>query len=208
MRMTAACGASSLARRSSPRPSIRGIFRSVTMTATPSWMCCTADWPSATAITSKPSLRSQSAIASRLRRSSSTSKTFHFPTSVLSIFPSPSHPGPGTGPPPQAIAPALRGRQEKAEARAAADLRIESDPAAAVLDRPLDHCQAQAGPFRLGGEERLEDAGTVFLGDAATGVPHLDADLAAPAGFGPHGQRAAVRHGLAGVDDKVEQGAP
>src|SRR5579884_4285490 len=204
--MTAACGACSLARRSNSRPSIRGIFRSVTMTATPSWMCCTAAWPSATAITSKPSLRSQSAIASRLRRSSSTSKTFQLPTSVMSFFPSSSHPGFQTSPMRQSRAPALCGRQVNAESRAAADLRSERDPAAAVLDRSLDYGQPQPGAFGLGGEEGLEDAGAVLLGDAAACVPHLDNDFAPPGRVRQHGQRAPLRHGLAGVDDEVEQG--
>ena len=57
------------------RPSVRGIFRSVTITATPSWRCPIASSPLATGTTPKSSLRSHSAIASRLARSSSTKST-------------------------------------------------------------------------------------------------------------------------------------
>ncbi len=72
--MTAACGACFRASRSNSMPSVRGIFRSVTMTATPSWMCSIASSPSLTAIGSHPCRSTHSASVSRLAWSSSTSK--------------------------------------------------------------------------------------------------------------------------------------
>ena len=91
--------------------------------------------------------------------------------------------------------------------------------AAALLDDPEDRGETEAGPLAgaLGGEERLEDAAPDLGRHTAAGVAHhqghvatrSDADAARRRGAevgvdGLDRQRAALRHGVAGVDGQVD----
>ena len=65
--------------------------------------------------------------------------------------------------------------------------------------------QAQSGPFTdiLGGIKRKEDAVEVCSLDAAAGV--LDGDFeCACVGLGKDREFAAIRHGLDGVDQEID----
>ena len=111
-------------------------------------------------------------------------------------------------------------RQVDAEGRALADLAVGEDVAARLLDDAVDGGQAEAGALAdiLGGEERLEDLGHDLGRHAGAGVLDLDQHVLA----GRHavagelqalalgdvaradGERAAVGHGVAGVDGEVD----
>ena len=104
--------------------------------------------------------------------------------------------------------------QVDAERRALAHLRLHFDPPLVVLDDLLADRQAQARALglallrrALGGEERLEDLREQLLGDARAGVDHLDANFEPVVRRGGlDRERAAfAEHGLAGVDQQVQQ---
>src|SRR5258706_8742353 len=108
-----------------------------------------------------------------------------------------------------------------AKSGALADLAFDFNPALVLFDNAVNGGKAEAGALAdvLGGEERLEDAGDVFLRDAAAGVGFADADEGADAGFGMkldmgfvqfhHGnadaELPAARHGVAGIDRQIEK---
>ena len=81
------------------------------------------------------------------------------------------------------------------------------DLAAVLLDDPVDERESEPGPFRLGGEEGLEDVGDVGGGDPVAGVAHRDLERLAANGGGD-AQLAALRHGLDGVQAEIPEDLP
>jgi hypothetical protein len=104
------------------------------------------------------------------------------------------------------------GGEEDGEGGAFADFAFDLDVAVVVFDDFLADGEAEAcavgfvaagGAF--GGEEGLEDFWHQFFGDAGAVVDDLDFDLVFALG-GFDGERAAFsEHGLAGVDEKIEE---
>ena len=117
---------------------------------------------------------------------------------------------------------ALGRRQIELDRGAVADLAVDPDMPARLLDEAVDHAQPEARALAdfLGGEERLEHLVLHLLGHAGAGVadgkhhigagPHVGIGLRV--GFVEHDvarlqqQLAAVRHRVAGVDRHVEHG--
>ncbi len=104
--------------------------------------------------------------------------------------------------------------QDDGEGGAFAQLGFDFDAAFVVFDDFLADGQAQAGAFgfafsggAFGGEEGLEDSGDELVGDAGAAVDHLNQNF----GVGGiaeafDGERAAAaEHGLAGVDQEIEE---
>ena len=102
---------------------------------------------------------------------------------------------------------------------AAAELALDEDVAATLLDDAVNGGKSEASAFAffLGGEERLEDAGLSFAVHALAGVADGDHDVGAvldesifravgvvegDAG-GANADFAAVGHGVFGVDDEI-----
>jgi hypothetical protein len=92
------------------------------------------------------------------------------------------------------------------------------DDTAVLPHEPVDNRRAQAGSrLTLGGEKRIEHAGGGLFVHTHALIAHLDEDVAVVAraqwgGVGEdvgtpraHGDAAAVRHGVAGVDGEVEE---
>ena len=117
---------------------------------------------------------------------------------------------------------ATEARQEQAHCRALVHFALNGDMAPGLFAEAIDHRQPQAGALadRLGGEERIEGAADGALRHAAAIVGdteyHVVTRFEVAVGFGeagvqllvrgPHHQFAAIGHGIAGVDDQVEQG--
>ena len=114
--------------------------------------------------------------------------------------------------------------EQEAEGGAAAGLAGHLDVAVALGDDAVHRREAEAGALArlLGGEERLEGARPRRLVHAAAGVGDLEHEVVAGGGGdedaavvlvqldvgGPDGERAALGHGVAGVDGEVEQHLP
>ena len=164
--------------------------------------------PSAVATTSKPCSRNCSPTTVRTASSSSTSR---IERTVV---------GPCAA---QRLGPwrdGLRGRgQDHVDRRAAADLARDQQAAARLLDEAEHHRQPQPGALAglLGGVERLGDLLDLALGDAVALVGDADAQIISrrqrwrvgQVGLARladrHGHLAAVGHGVARVEDEVEQ---
>src|SRR3954451_22214530 len=105
--------------------------------------------------------------------------------------------------------------EDDAEGGAAADGAGDFDAALVVFDDFLADGEAEAGALgfallggALGGEEGLEDLGEELFGDAGAGVDHLEAGflgLAAERGGLDREGAALAEHGVAGVDQEVEE---
>src|SRR5207237_1257953 len=96
--------------------------------------------------------------------------------------------------------------------RALADLTLDADSALVLFDDLATDAQAQAcAPVAVlvrlfGGEERFEDETKPIGRDADAAIGHLDLDHAGASIFTSfESQPAAARHGLAGVDDEIDQ---
>ncbi len=113
-------------------------------------------------------------------------------------------------------------RQEDREGRPLAQFGLATNAAAALLDDSQNRGQPQAGSFAglFRREERLEDVGLHFRVHADAGVAHGHRHVAArrkvmlgrislrEGHVGRfNGQRAAVRHGVSGVQGKVHDRA-
>src|SRR5262245_21321024 len=89
----------------------------------------------------------------------------------------------------------IASRQRQGERRPEPRRATNIDLTAVLLYDPVHERQPQPGPFRLCGEEGLEDVGDVRGGDPVAGVAHRHLEYRAP-----HGDRgaqlAAVGHGL------------
>src|SRR5437899_3424853 len=106
------------------------------------------------------------------------------------------------------------GRQDNGERRALAHFRFDLNSAFVVLDNLLADRQAQAGAFgfsfargAFGGEEGLENAGQELVGDSRAVVDDLDENFrVSRIAEALDGERAAAaQHGLAGVNQQIEQ---
>ena len=111
--------------------------------------------------------------------------------------------------------------QAEGETGAAARFAVHPDVAAILFGDAVDHGEAEAGAFAdfLGGKEGFEDLLPHLLADARAGIgdgefyvfPRRDVgaggDGSGPEGdiFGGDGKRAAVGHGIAGVDAEVHE---
>ena len=114
-------------------------------------------------------------------------------------------------------------RQAEMHRRAPADRAVDADEAVGLAGEAVELAQPQAGALadRLGGEEGFEDAGQHVRRHAAPAVAHghrhviagrhpgiVDEVGRGEAGVGGlHRHGAAAGHGVAGVDDQVQQGA-
>src|SRR5262245_7558202 len=102
-----------------------------------------------------------------------------------------------------------------AKAGATAGARLVGDDAAVLRDDAMAQRQAEAGPARLGGEERGEEVALGVLGDAGTVVGDGDreelvavrpaAHVVARLDAGGHRQLALAAQRLDGVLDQVEE---
>lgn len=73
----------------------------------------------------------------------------------------------------------------------------------------LDDGESETSAFRLSGEEGVEDARDEILRDARAGVLDVERDDGAffqVFDLGGYFELAAVRHGVGGVDDEIEEG--
>ena len=114
----------------------------------------------------------------------------------------------------------LVARQMDGKRRARAELAVDGDEAAGLLDDAVGRRQSEPGALAdlLGREEGLEDALEMRLGDAGAGIDHLDQhviaggqDLGAPLQRGREGdvggadrQRAARGHGVPRVHREID----
>src|SRR5690606_20042731 len=95
------------------------------------------------------------------------------------------------------------------ERGADSDLGAQSHLPAHLGDQVVHEVKTQPGPLAdvFRGEEGVEDASSVVLGDAASGIANLD--LNAPSGAsGPKGKRACpglILHRLTGVGDQIDE---
>ncbi len=110
-------------------------------------------------------------------------------------------------------------REINSEDGAAAELALNEDVAAALLDDAVDGGEPEAGTFAffLGGEERLEDAGLGFAVHTLAGVADgnhdvgsvLDESIFRTVGLvegdagGANADFAAVGHGVFSIDDEI-----
>src|SRR5690349_6781271 len=69
---------------------------------------------------------------------------------------------------------AVRRREDEDECGALSHATAHLDRAAVLLDDAIDQGEANAAPFRLGGEERLEDVGEISFRDALAAVADRD----------------------------------
>jgi len=105
----------------------------------------------------------------------------------------------------------LRRRQRHAKRGALAGRALDRDLAAQLADDAVTDRQPQPGPDadRLGGEEGIEDARLDLGGDAVSGIADLDGDPTASRGARDQADLvlvgAALRDGLRGVDDQVDE---
>ena len=113
------------------------------------------------------------------------------------------------------------GREKDFKSRALTDCAVYLDKASVSFDNAQHSGQSKAGAFPdfLGGKERVEDFFHVLGQDAGAGVANSDADVRASFEFGVHpgkiliqkpvfnfhAQGAALGHGVAGINAKVEQ---
>ena len=111
-------------------------------------------------------------------------------------------------------------RQIKADLCALPHLAVNADVAAGLLGKAVDHRQPQTGalPNRLGGKKRLEHARQHIGRHPDPGIRHRNHRIVAglqafmQTGIalvkrgvgGAYGQRAAVGHGVAGIDGQVQ----
>src|SRR6266850_4530395 len=105
-------------------------------------------------------------------------------------------------------------RQRDHEGRAATEAAAHAHRAAMTLHDALRDPQPEAGALaRLRREEWLEDLRQKVVRDALPGVAHLDLDgvateelcLGAGTGLGGHRDRPALRHGIRGVQQEIEE---
>ncbi len=115
----------------------------------------------------------------------------------------------------------IRLRQIELEGRAKTLLAVKLDVAAGLLDEAVDHAQPEPGSLAhtLGRKERIEHPVADRLGNSGAGIAHRDHDIIADLNVaigrgiiliethivGFQNQLAAARHGVAGVDRKIEQ---
>src|ERR1017187_6064376 len=97
-------------------------------------------------------------------------------------------------------------RQFQTEAGAAIQPVGNFNRAAMLLNNTVGHRQAESRSFvrALGGEKRIVDAAQMFGGDpmARIGHFHLHAGSVPP---GAHFQGASARHGVAGIEEEVQE---
>jgi hypothetical protein len=109
--------------------------------------------------------------------------------------------------------------QVQLDRSALAGLAVDSDVAARLPGKAVDHAEPQAAAlaYRFRGEERVERAGTYFLTHTDPGIGDCQHHVLAGADFGIgrgifiveievgglDGQPAAVRHGISPVDHEV-----
>src|SRR3989338_369136 len=138
----------------------------------------------------KPAELKRTSRASRTSASSTTTRTLPRASAIVS-------PGAGRD---------RRQREFDQERSALAGARAAVDGAAVLLDDAVADGQAQAGAPAggLGGEEGVVDLAQVLRGDADAGVADLDLDAAVVVA-GADGELAALRHGVAGVDQQVQE---
>src|SRR5213078_1418955 len=182
MTSTTVCGECSLAARSTARPSISRMRRSVMTRSKASLLSASiAAVPPSATVTSCPACLSMIASNSRMLRSSSTTRTRV-----------------------SGIAGGQRDRERGPEARRAPHVHLP----AVLLDDPVDEREAEPGAPGLGGEERFEDVGEVLRRDAVPGVgdPHLQ--LAAGDRRRPDAQLTPLGHGFDRVAAEVPQHLP
>src|SRR5580698_8978068 len=97
-------------------------------------------------------------------------------------------------------------RQFQTEACAAIRTVDDFDRTAMFLNNTVGDGEAETGAFlgALGGEERIVNAPQIFRGDAVAGIGHIHfhhAVILPGADF----ERAAVRHGVARVQEQVQE---
>jgi hypothetical protein len=88
---------------------------------------------------------------------------------------------------------------------------LDRDRGTMSLHAPVDHGQAQPGaPLALGGEERLQAAALRLFVHADTRVAHRELHARCAIGQhgapGPQGERAALGHGVHGIEHEVGHG--
>lgn len=93
------------------------------------------------------------------------------------------------------------------EGRAAAGGTLDFELAAVDFgDDAVNDRQAEAGAAGFGGEERLEEAGALFLGHANAGVGESKKEEGGRKKRRADSECAAVGHRVHGVEDEVEAG--
>jgi len=97
-------------------------------------------------------------------------------------------------------------RKLHAKPRTGAPAALYFDGSAVLPHNSVGHRKSQTGSLAgcLGGEERIVDARQVFRLDSLPAVGHVDTrkTFLAP---GVDGQRAALLHGVAGVQEKIQK---
>ena len=92
------------------------------------------------------------------------------------------------------------------ESRAFAGLAVHFDLSSMFAHNSVGNRKTQTGALArgLGGEERIVDTTQMFRGNSRTGVPdfRIDGAIVAP---GANGQRTALLHRVARVQEKVEE---
>src|SRR5438034_6444302 len=93
------------------------------------------------------------------------------------------------------------------EASAAARPAIDLDGATMLLNDTVSDRQAEARPFvrSLGGEKWIVNAMDMLRIDAVSAVHHIDPNTAVVLNRGVDLQHPARRHGVAGVDEQVQE---
>src|SRR5438270_3994551 len=103
--------------------------------------------------------------------------------------------------------------------RSCPDLAVQAEDAVGLLGEAVDHAETKpaALPDLFGGEEWFENLFEMLRRNSAAGVGHTDSDIFAShdswelavanvAILGLHGHRSTRWHGIAGVDDQVDEG--
>jgi hypothetical protein len=96
-------------------------------------------------------------------------------------------------------------REQYAEGRSAALGGLHLDVAVVQLNDPVHHRQANTCPMILRREIQIKDLREMFLGNADAGVLHPNLDALMRHRPARDAQRAALRHGLTGIDSPGEQ---
>src|SRR5207248_6391018 len=104
------------------------------------------------------------------------------------------------------------------EGRSASDRALNVDLSAVPRDNLMRNGQSESGAGRLRGEERLEDLMQHLLGNPFAGIGDRDVDerfgmrddregerRSGARTPGANGERAALRHGVAGVRNEIHE---
>src|ERR1017187_7931007 len=98
-------------------------------------------------------------------------------------------------------------RQQDPEACSPSELTLYFNATAVELHGAIDHGESKAGAVLLGREVELENLFESRCGDADTRIG--DRELSVPGTkFDVQGERAALRHGIQGVDGEVHEDLP